>query len=76
MVTTSKRAAASNRAAGAGRKQMLLHLDCEVIKGLKKAAVDLDTTASALVEKLLVAWLKRHETKRTAAKERAVGDAE
>jgi hypothetical protein len=55
---------------------MLLHLDCEVIKGLKKAAVDLDTTASALVEKLLVAWLKRHETKRTAAKERAVGDAE
>ena len=55
---------------------MLLHLDGEVIKGLKKAAVDLDTTASALVEKLLVSWLHRHETKKTAVKGRATGEAE
>lgn len=55
---------------------MLLHLDGEVIKGLKKAAVDLDTTASALVEKLLVQWLRRYETRKTAVKDRAVGDAE
>ncbi|MGH1591126.1 hypothetical protein ACRBEV_25580 [Methylobacterium phyllosphaerae] len=55
------------------RRQMLLRLDAEVIKGLKRAAVDLDTTASALVEKLLVPWLQRHETEKAAVKRPAVG---
>lgn len=55
------------------RRQMLLRLDAEVIKGLKRAAVDLDTTASALVEKLLVPWLQRHETEKTAVKRPGVG---
>lgn len=53
------------------RRQILLRLDAEVIKGLKRAAVDLDTTASALVEKLLVPWLRRHEAGEMAVKERA-----
>lgn len=51
---------------------MLLHLDPEVIKGLKKAAVDLDTTASALIGRLASAFLKRHELKR--AKDRREGE--
>ncbi len=74
--SVKSKSASVGRTSGSGRRQMLLHLDPEVIKGLKKAAVDLDTTASALVEKLLVPWLKRHEAKRTAGKASAAGETD
>jgi hypothetical protein len=39
-----------------GRRQLLVYLDPEVIKNTKKAALDDDTTASAIVEEALLEW--------------------
>ena len=41
-----------------GRRQILLHLDAGLIKDLKKAAVDLDTSASAIVNEAVDEWLR------------------
>jgi len=40
---------------------MLLHLDSDVIKDLKKAAVDRESSASAIANEAIDAWLKKHE---------------
>ena len=40
-----------------GRRQFLVHVSPDVIKDVKKAAVDDDTTASAITEDALRAWL-------------------
>ena len=40
------------------RKQILLHLEAALIKDLKKAAVDLDTTASAIADAAIDQWLR------------------
>jgi hypothetical protein len=40
-----------------GRRQFLVHVSPDVIKDVKKAAVDDDTTASAVTEDALRAWL-------------------
>ena len=42
-----------------GRRQLLVYVEPEVIKNTKKAALDLDTTASAIVELALSQWLDR-----------------
>jgi hypothetical protein len=39
------------------RRQMLLHLDAGLIKDLKKAAVDLERSASAIANEAIDAWL-------------------
>lgn len=44
-----------------GRRQLLVYVDPEVIKNTKKSALDLDTTASAIVEEALRAWHERHK---------------
>jgi hypothetical protein len=50
---------------------LLVYLDPDVIKKTKKSALDLDTTASAIVEEALLEWQNRR--KATAAdKEGAV----
>ena len=46
-----------------GRRQLLVYLPPDVIKEIKKVAVDDDTTASAITEEALRAWLKRRCTK-------------
>lgn len=38
---------------------MLVYVDPAVIRNAKKAALDLDTTASAIVEEALSEWLDR-----------------
>ena len=42
------------------RRQMLLHLDSDVIKDLKKAAVDRESSASAIANEAIDAWLKKN----------------
>ncbi len=49
-----------------GRRQLLVYLAPELIKEVKKVAVDGDTTVSAIADEALRAWLKR--TKGKAAK--------
>lgn len=39
---------------------MLLHLESEVIKDLKKAAVDHESSASAIANEAIDAWLKKN----------------
>ena len=46
-----------------GRRQLLIYLDPKVIIDTKKAALDLDTTASAVVEEALVEWHQRHSAR-------------
>lgn len=42
-----------------GRRQLLVYLAPEVIKEVKKVAVDDDTTASSIAEEALRDWLRR-----------------
>jgi hypothetical protein len=43
------------------KRQMLLHLNSDLIKDLKKAAVDRESTASAIANEAIEAWLKKEE---------------
>lgn len=40
---------------------MLLHLEANVIKSLKKAAVDRESSASAIANEAIIEWLKKNE---------------
>lgn len=44
---------------------MLLHLDGDVIKDLKKAAVDRESSASAIANEAIDAWLRKNELRGT-----------
>lgn len=44
-----------------GRRQLLVYVAPDVIKEVKKTAVDQDTTASAIVEKALKDWLAKRD---------------
>jgi hypothetical protein len=46
-----------------GRRQLLVYLAPEVIKDVKKVAVDDDTTASSITEEALRDWLERRAGK-------------
>lgn len=43
------------------KRQILLHLDSDVIKDLKKAAVDRESSASAIANEAIDDWLKRND---------------
>lgn len=43
------------------KRQMLLHLETNVIKSLKKAAVDRESSASAIANEAITEWLKKNE---------------
>jgi hypothetical protein len=46
------------------RRQILLHLESSLIKDLKKAAVDLETSASAIANEAVDAWLRARNQRR------------
>lgn len=46
-----------------GRRQLLVYLEPKVIIDTKKRALDLNTTASAIVEEALLEWHERHTAK-------------
>jgi hypothetical protein len=52
------------RARADGRKSLLVYLHPEVIKDLKKAALDEDRTAYEIAEEALSAWLASRKTAR------------
>jgi hypothetical protein len=47
------------------KRQMLLHLDRDVIKDLKKAAVDRDSSASAIANEAIDTWLRENALRET-----------
>jgi hypothetical protein len=55
----------SKKPADKEKRQMLLHLDSDVIKDLKKAAVDRESSASAIANEAIDAWLKKNELRGT-----------
>jgi hypothetical protein len=66
MVTAGSRPQrATGRTRADGRRQLLVYLDPDVIKNTKKSALDLDTTASAIVEEALGEWLTRRGANKT-----------
>ena len=48
----------------ASRRQFLVHLDAKRIKTLKKAAIDLDRSASDIVDEAVQAWLEKFERRK------------
>lgn len=58
---SERRKLGSKKPADKEKRQMLLHLDSDVIKDLKKAAVDRESSASAIANEAIDAWLKKHE---------------
>ena len=44
---------------------MLLHLDSDVIKALKKAAVDRESSASSIANEAIDAWLRQNSLRGT-----------
>jgi hypothetical protein len=63
MARTSRSTTAA-RARADGRKSLLVYLRPEVIKELKKAAVDEDRTAYEITEEAISAWLASRQTAR------------
>lgn len=56
----------ANRARADGRKSLLVYLDPEVIKQLKKAALDHDRNAYEIAEDALREWLAENKKRRNA----------
>jgi hypothetical protein len=46
------------------RRQILLHLESSLIKDLKRAAVDLETSASVIANEAVDAWLRARSLRR------------
>ena len=63
MGTPRKQGIGTGRSRADGRRQLLVYLSPEIIKEVKKVAVDDDTTASAIADEALRGWLKRREGK-------------
>jgi len=55
----------SKKPADKEKRQILLHLDSDVIKDLKKAAVDRESSASAIANEAIDAWLRKNELRGT-----------
>jgi hypothetical protein len=66
MVTSASRPTrATGRIRADGRRQLLVYVLPDVIRNAKKAALDRDTTASAIVEEALSEWLSRHHSNKS-----------
>ena len=55
----------SKKPADKEKRQMLHHLDSDVFKDLKKAAVDRESSASAIANEAIDAWLRKNELRGT-----------
>jgi hypothetical protein len=56
---------ATNRKRSDGRKSLLVYLDPDVIKHLKKAALDQDRTAYEITEEAVREWLASHTSRKS-----------
>jgi predicted transcriptional regulator len=64
----------TSKVRGDGRRQFLVHVSPDVIKEVKKVAVDDDVTASAITEKALRQWLSRRASRLAAKSKLAEGE--
>jgi ribbon-helix-helix CopG family protein len=48
----------------ADRRQLLVHIEADRVKKLKKAAIDLERSASDIVEEAVQAWLEKFEKRK------------
>ena len=60
-MTAASKATKKETKGDTGRRQLLVHLDVERIKRLKKAAIDLDKSASEIVDEAVLAWLDQFD---------------
>ena len=56
--------ASAVRARSDGRRQVLIYMDPEVIKDLKRAALDEDRPAYELAEEVIREWLRTRKRKK------------
>ena len=49
------------RARSDGRRQLLIYMTPDVVKDLKRAALDLDRPAYELAEEAILEWLKKRK---------------
>lgn len=54
------RSQTGNRVRADGRRQLLVYFDPELIKGLKRVALDEDVHVYEIVEQAAREWLERH----------------
>lgn len=60
MPGTPRKSNESSRERPDGRRQLLVYLAPDVVKDLKKAAVDADRPAYEIVEEAVATWLDAH----------------
>jgi hypothetical protein len=63
VVKKPKEEASAARARSDGRRQLLIYLNPDLIKELKRAALDEDKAAYELAEEAILEWLKRRRRK-------------
>jgi hypothetical protein len=61
----TRRSTTPTRARADGRKSLLVYLRPDIIKELKKAALDEDKTAYEITEEAISAWLASRKTTNT-----------
>ncbi|VTZ21101.1 conserved hypothetical protein [Methylocella tundrae] len=64
MIRASNQESKPNRSRADGRTSFLAYLDADLIKELKKAALDDERNAYEIVEEAIVNWLARRGKKR------------
>jgi hypothetical protein len=60
-VAKPKEEASATRKRGDGRRQLLIYMLPDVVKDLKRAALDEDRPAYELAEEAILDWLKRRK---------------
>jgi len=60
MTDVRKRVLKGRRPPSGSKRQFLIHMDPEVIKGVKLAGIEREVTASSLVERAVKEWLERN----------------
>jgi len=64
MIRKKSEGNAASRARSDGRRSLLVYLDAEVIKQLKKAALDQERTAYEITEEAVREWLTSHRKRK------------
>jgi hypothetical protein len=54
----------TERRTAAGRRQLLIYIDPELVKDVKRLAIDRDTNASSLIELAVREWVERQAKKK------------
>ncbi len=61
----------ASRESPAERRELLIHLEPDLIRGLMLTALERGVTASSLIEEAVTAWLKRRGVRQSSRPEKA-----